>query len=131
MSFAPSAGRNVREAHHEPAPENPSFDDAVTRGGREERERDALCFSGRRLPPSFERRVVTITPGSTRPYDEAEWRDAIVIVERGEIEVEGRCGTRRRFRRGDILWLAGLPLRALHNHGDETALLLAIARRPA
>jgi quercetin dioxygenase-like cupin family protein len=83
----------------------------------------------RRLPASFERREVTIAPGGTRPYDEAEWRDAIVVVEQGEIEVEGRCGTRRWFRRGDVLWLTGLPLRALHNHADVPAVLIAVSRR--
>jgi hypothetical protein len=26
------------------------------------------------------------------------------------------------------LWLAGLPLHALHNHGDEPAVLVAVSR---
>lgn len=96
-----------------------------------DREHDGLPFFTRPLLPSFERRVVTIEPGGTRPFDEAEWRDAIVVVESGAVEVEGRCGTRRCFRRGDLLWLTGLSLRALHNHGAEPAVLIAVARRRA
>ncbi|HEY8200464.1 MAG TPA: hypothetical protein VII47_03840 [Actinomycetota bacterium] len=93
------------------------------------RDEDGLPFLTQRLPPSFERRVVTIAPGGARPYDGVEWQDAIVVVERGEIEIEGCCGVRRCFRRGDVLWLAGLPLRALRNHGDHPAQLVAVSRR--
>lgn len=91
--------------------------------------RDRLSFLEGDLPPRFERRVVTVAPGRARPYDEAEWRDAIVVVERGEIELEGLSGRRGCFRRGDILWLAGVPLRALHNHGCKPAVLVAVSRR--
>jgi hypothetical protein len=48
---------------------------------------DRLSFLGRRLPPAFELRVVAVAPGGERPYDEDEWRDALVVVERGEIEL--------------------------------------------
>ena len=63
-----------------------------------------------------------------RVYDEAEWRDAIVVVERGEVDLECREGGHWRFRRGDALWLVGLPLRAIHNCGREPALLVAVSR---
>jgi hypothetical protein len=101
-------------------------------GERDDRAQrcDGLPFVGRPPLPPFERRVVTIAPGSSRPFDEAEWKGALVVVDRGEIEVEGRCGTCRSFRRGDILWFEGLPLRALHNHGDAPAVLIAVCRRP-
>jgi quercetin dioxygenase-like cupin family protein len=79
--------------------------------------------------PAFVWRAVAVAPGSRRPYDEAEWRDAIVSVTRGEIELECTSGARQRVRTGDVLWLAGLPLRALHNHGAEPALLVAVTRR--
>jgi hypothetical protein len=36
-------------------------------------------------------------------YDETDWQDAIVVVERGEIEVECLGGRRRRFESGDVL----------------------------
>jgi hypothetical protein len=38
-------------------------------------------------------------------------------------------GERRCLERGDVFWLANLPLRALHNPGDGPALLLAVSRR--
>jgi len=94
------------------------------------RGRDRLSFLGRRCSPSFEVRVVAVAAGRERAYDEAEWRDALVVLERGEIELECLGGSRQRFRRGDVLWLVGLPLRALHNPGCEPALLVAVSRRP-
>lgn len=90
---------------------------------------EPITFLGRSLGPSFLTRVVTLAPGGTRPYDPAEWRDALVVVECGEIELECRAGGRRRFGSGEVLWLAGIGLRALHNRGTETAVLVAVSRR--
>jgi len=84
---------------------------------------------GRRLPPPFRRRVVAVPPCGELAFDEAEWRDALVVVERGEIELVCLGGSRERFGRGDVLWLAGLPLGALRNPGCEPALLAAVSRR--
>jgi hypothetical protein len=52
---------------------------------------------------------------------------------RGEIEVEAVGGERRRFRRGDVLALAGLPLRTLRTPGAADTVLVAVSRleRPA
>jgi hypothetical protein len=83
----------------------------------------------RSLTASFQVRVVTVAAGSERAYDEAEWRDALVIVEWGEIEIECLGGSRHTFRRGDVLWLTGLPLRVLRNHGPAPAALKAVSRR--
>jgi hypothetical protein len=90
--------------------------------------RDLLSFLGRRLQPGFETAAISIGPRCRRAYDEAEWRDAIVVVERGDIELEFRGGSQWRFCRGDALWLVGLPLRAIHNRGREPALLVAVSR---
>jgi hypothetical protein len=90
--------------------------------------RDPLSFLGRRFPAGFETASISIEPRCRRVYDEAEWRDAIVVVERGEVELECREGSQWRFRRGDVLWLVGLPLRAIHNRGCEPALLVAVSR---
>jgi hypothetical protein len=76
----------------------------------------------------FELRVVTLAPGRARRYAEAEWRDALVVVECGEIELETVDHARCRFARGDMLWLTGLPLRAVHNRGREPARLVAVSR---
>ena len=64
----------------------------------------------------------------TRPYRSAEWRDALVVVESGELELESSDGTRWAFAAGTVLWLAGLRLRALHNPRADIALLAAISR---
>jgi quercetin dioxygenase-like cupin family protein len=90
--------------------------------------RDRLSFLDRDLPPQFQLRWVTVAPGDRRAYDEADWRDALVIVERGPIELECLAGGRRAFQSGDVLWLMGLPLRALHNTGSEPAVLAAVSR---
>jgi hypothetical protein len=89
----------------------------------------AVTLVGRRLPPCVHARLLTIGPGATRLYAEAEWRGALVVVERGVIELEcvgGRCW---RFKQGDVLYLAGLPLRVLRNATSEPAVLSAVSRR--
>lgn len=89
-----------------------------------------ITFLGAPLPRAAVLRVVTIPPGGWLGYDEDVWRDALVVVEDGEIEIECRAGGRRGFSRGAVLWLAGLPVLGLRNPGDESAVLAAVARRP-
>jgi hypothetical protein len=78
---------------------------------------------------AFDLREVAVAPGCVLEYVEADWIDALVVVARGAIELEGLYGSRQQFARGDVLWLVGLHLRALHNHGDEPAVLHAISRK--
>jgi hypothetical protein len=78
--------------------------------------------------PAFARRVVVLQPGARRPYRAEEWRDALVVVERGVIELERAGQGPRAFRRGDLLWLADLGLRAIHNPGPGPAVLMALTR---
>jgi quercetin dioxygenase-like cupin family protein len=73
-------------------------------------------------------RVVAVAPGAEKPYDADEWRDALVVVRSGEIELCGVSGTTRAFATGDVLYLEGVPLRALHNPGSEPAVLVAVSR---
>ena len=73
----------------------------------------------------FERRIVSVPPGGSLGYD-ADWRDALVLVVRGEIELGGE-----RFGRGSVLSLTGLTVRALDNRGTEPAELVAVRRRRA
>jgi hypothetical protein len=87
-----------------------------------------LVLSGR-LWPSFVAETVVIAPGCQVPFDEAQWRDALVVVESGEVELETTTGQRRRFRSGEMLWLTGLPLRCLRNPGDLPVVLKAVSRR--
>jgi quercetin dioxygenase-like cupin family protein len=90
---------------------------------------EPITFLGRPVGPAFRARVVRIAPGTRMPYVEADWRDALVVVEAGEVVMEGREGTRRSFASGDLLWLTGLGVLALHNRGDEPAVLVAVSRR--
>ena len=77
----------------------------------------------------FDLRTVEVEPGGARMYHEAEWRDSIVVVARGAIELECLGGSRYALERGAVLWLVGLPLRALRNGGADTAVLVAFSRR--
>jgi len=77
-------------------------------------------------PPAFDARAIVLAPGELRGRGDADWRDALVLVERGEIELEGAGGDRERFGPGAVLWVAG---HALRNPGREEALLVAVTRR--
>jgi hypothetical protein len=90
---------------------------------------EQLSFRGRSLPPAFRRREIALLPGGARAFDAEEWRDALVVVERGAVELESLSGARCRLEPGAVAWLVGLPLRALHNPGAETAVLVAVSRR--
>lgn len=79
--------------------------------------------------PAFVRRTLTIPPGTRRPAADADWPDAIVLVARGAVDVECAGGESRRFASGDLIWVRGLPLRALHNRGPGDAVLVAVSRR--
>jgi hypothetical protein len=79
--------------------------------------------------PGFELRAVAIDVGEVRIYDEAEWRDALVVVVGGEIELESIHGASCRLTCGSVLCLVGLSLRALRSRGTEPAVLVAVSRR--
>lgn len=81
------------------------------------------------LPPWSARRVLTIAPGCSHPFVEQEWLDALVVLERGTIDIECAAGGHRRFGARDLLWFVGLDLRTIHNHGPGEAVLVAISRR--
>jgi hypothetical protein len=91
---------------------------------------ERLSFLERPLPPGFQLRAVAVAPGCARAYDATEWRDAIVVVQHGEVELDCLDGSRLRFSRGEALWLAGLPLRALENRGPDPVVLVAVSRQP-
>lgn len=89
----------------------------------------SLPFMDSPLASTFERRVVLIAPGQAVAYVDDEWRGALVVVERGDVDFECRAGGTRRFVCGDVLWMDGLELRWLCNPGLETTALVAISRR--
>jgi hypothetical protein len=88
-----------------------------------------VTLLGRPLPPAFVRREVVLAPDAERAYVAAEWRDALVIVEEGSLELVGLGGTRRRLECGAILWLWDLPLRSLRNPGSVNTRIVGISRR--
>lgn len=81
------------------------------------------------LSLSFVKSTVMLEPGRALPYDAEEWRDAIVFVTAGQIEVECARGLVERFGRGDILCFSPLALRAVRCSGSTPARLVAISRR--
>jgi len=89
---------------------------------------EPLSLLERRLPPGFERVVITVEPGESRCYDNADWLDALVVLHAGDVVLEGSSGLRQRFRVGATLCLTGLSLRALHSVGREPAVLVAVSR---
>ena len=88
-----------------------------------------LSFVGKCVSPAVKKREFTLSAGEARAYDETEWRDSLVVVERGEIHLEGANGENLRLRRGAVVWLTGLALVALHNRGPDPALIVAVSRR--
>lgn len=77
---------------------------------------------------SFSRRLIELQPGACLKHDLAFWQEAIVFLTAGELEVECSRGERHRFRAGDILTLARLPVRRARNTGAAPARLLAVWR---
>lgn len=73
--------------------------------------------------------IVELAVGEVLAVDAASWRDAIVFVTAGEIDVECVGGGRRRFGDGDIVCFARVSVRALHNCGRGEARLLVVCRR--
>lgn len=55
--------------------------------------------------------------------------DALVRIGHGQVTVEYVDGRTHCFGHGAILWLAGQPVRCLHNPGDLPAVLVAVCRR--
>src|SRR5215207_5660333 len=67
--------------------------------------------------------------GAETAYRPDDWKDSIVEIEAGAVEIETCDGQAVALRAGDVFWLAGLPVRALHNRGDIPAVLVRATRR--
>ena len=89
---------------------------------------EPLSFLARPMPSWVRRRVVVIAPGFTRGYDPVEWAHALVVVERGAVELHLANGRRLALSCGDVVWLAGLAPTVLENAGTVAAVLVAVAR---
>ena len=74
------------------------------------------------------RRTVILPPGDDLDYEAADWADTLVIVERGELELECVSGCCARFAAGAVLTLVGLPVKRIRNPGQDPLVLSAITR---
>jgi hypothetical protein len=81
--------------------------------------------------PAFRRRTVMIPAQATVPFVEEDWQNALVLIERGAVDLCCVRGGRRRFAEGAVLFFDGLGLTALHNPGVEEVVLVALSRRIA
>jgi len=91
-------------------------------------EPDRISFLGRQCPENFRLSRVILQPRETLEWRAADWADALIVVERGELEVELRSGTRAWFGEGAILVLAGLSVRRLRNSGRVPLVVSALSR---
>ena len=72
--------------------------------------------------------AITLPAGETHEFVPEEWADTLVVVERGELEIECGSGRHARFPSGSVLTFAGLPIRFLHNRRSEPVVLSAVKR---
>ena len=80
--------------------------------------------------PSFAVCCHEFAAGTVLAFDAATWRDAIVFVTAGAVELEDESGRRCRFDCGAVVCLDGTCLRLLRNPDRaRPARLLAIRRR--
>jgi hypothetical protein len=80
-----------------------------------------------RRPRRFRRRVVELAPGEELRIGVVPWRDAIVFLETGEVELECSTGSSRRFTGGSVLCLVP-PVSVFRACGGDPARLIAIWR---
>jgi quercetin dioxygenase-like cupin family protein len=92
---------------------------------------DPISLLGGRCPRSFRLRTLTLQPGHAIDYHAGDWVDSLVVVERGELELECCSGVRARFSAGAILALNGLTLRRLCNASSSPLVLSALSRVPS
>jgi hypothetical protein len=80
------------------------------------------------LPEGFSRSFFRVPPGYELCFEAGGLPDAIVLVEQGELEVECRAGTCRRFGPGSMIPIARLPLARLRSVGSGPLVLVAVSR---
>jgi hypothetical protein len=92
---------------------------------------DRISFLGARCPDNFQLHTLILQPGDAIDCHRADWADTLVLVERGELEIESSGGARAWFPEGAILIFAGLALRRLSNSSGEPLVLSALSRVPS
>jgi hypothetical protein len=81
------------------------------------------------LPPWFERRTVEIAVGAELGPDDGAWRDEIVSIEAGALDIVAPDGTVLHLDTGAVLFLDGVAHVALRAAGDVPTVLAAVRRR--
>jgi hypothetical protein len=84
----------------------------------------------RPLPEGFSRSVFRVAPGLELDVEPGGIPDAIMVVEQGELELECRSGTRRRFECGSMIPLGRLPAARFRSVGPGPLVLVAVSRAP-
>jgi hypothetical protein len=87
-----------------------------------------ISFLGAGCAKTFRRRIVILQPRDAIDFVASDWDATLVVVERGELEVECCSGTRAHFGDGAVLSFCGLTLRRLRNAGDGPLVLSALSR---
>jgi hypothetical protein len=77
--------------------------------------------------PLCHRRLV-LHPGETLVVDPADWTDTLIVVLGGELELTCHSGRHASFATKSILTLDGMPVRFIHNRGEQR-LVLHLLRR--
>jgi hypothetical protein len=91
-----------------------------------ERVRDALFLGP--LPDGFSRRVYRLASGLELAMEPGRVPDAVVVVMRGELELECKTGAHRRFGRGAMIPITRLPVTHLRSVGPGPLILVAVSR---
>jgi hypothetical protein len=82
------------------------------------------------LPAGFCKGVLRVAPGFALDVDASCVTDAIVIVADGELELECRSGTSRRFGRGSMIPIGRLRIARVRNVGPRSLMVVAVLRCP-
>jgi hypothetical protein len=80
------------------------------------------------LPEGFSRRVFRVASGLELGLEPRRLPNAIMVVERGELELECHAGTCRRFGRGTMIPTERLPLSRLRSVGPGPLVIVAVSR---
>lgn len=89
---------------------------------------DGLLAALSRLSRRIDRHELRLAPDEWHAVVEAEWRGALVLLERGDVELHCLTGP-RRCAEGAVLCFDGVGVRAVHNPGRSPALLVGFSRR--
>ncbi|MDT3443635.1 hypothetical protein [Pseudofrankia sp. BMG5.37] len=79
-------------------------------------------------PAGFRVRSLHLEPHDAMDW-QADWAEALVVVEQGEMEIECASGARARFDAGAVLTFDGLSLRRLHNCGETRVVVTLLSRQ--